>query len=228
MTRSIGHPHAVLFDLDGVVIDSHDQHELAWERLAEKHRRPLLPNFFKESFGMRNQTIFRTLLPWTTDPDKIARLSEEKEEFYREILAKTGLTPLPGAAPLLKELHALGIPAVLATSTPRSNVDAVMRATGLGDYFADVISGCDVENGKPDPEVFLKAAAAANAAPSDCVVIEDAHVGIRAGRDAGCKVLAVTTTHPADSLAADHPTEIVPSLDSITVAHLSALFQETE
>ncbi len=214
---------AVLFDLDGVIIDSHDQHEAAWEQLAETHGKTLPPNFFKESFGMRNQTIFATLLPWSDDETVITELSEEKEAFYRTILADNGLTPLPGAADLLTQLAEADIPAVLATTTPRSNVSAVMDATGLGHLFHDVICGCDVANGKPDPEVFLKAAAAANADPIKCVVIEDAQVGIRAGLAAGCKVLALTTTHPKEAIALENPSVIKASLEGVTVDFLSAL-----
>lgn len=214
---------AVLFDLDGVIIDSHDQHEAAWEQLAKAHEKSLPPNFFKESFGMRNQSIFATLLPWTNDATVIDTLSEEKEALYRAILVETGLTPLPGAAALLDQLAHAGIPAVLATSTPRSNVSAVMDATGLGHRFLDVICGSDVTNGKPDPEVFLKAAAAASADPKQCVVIEDAQVGIRAGLSAGCKVLALTTTHPKDAIAKENPTAICSSLEGVTVEFLSKL-----
>ena len=214
---------AVLFDLDGVIIDSHDQHESAWEKLAEVHQKPLPQNFFKKSFGMRNQTIFNTLLLWSEDDKAIADLSEEKEAIYREILAETGLYPLPGAKDLLTALAAAGIPAVLATSTPRSNVSAVMDATGLGDLFVDVVCGDDVTNGKPDPEVFLKAAAAANADPVQCVVIEDAQVGIRAGLAAGCKVLALTTTHPEEDIAVENPHAIAASLADVTVEFLKSL-----
>lgn len=214
---------AVLFDLDGVIIDSHDQHEAAWEQLAKVHGKTLPPNFFKESFGMRNQSIFATLLPWTDDAAEIAELSEEKEAIYRDILVASGLSPLPGAADLLKQLAQAQIPAVLATSTPRSNVSAVMDATGLGHLFLAVISGSDVANGKPDPEVFLKAAAAANADPKQCVVIEDAQVGIRAGLAAGCKVLALTTTHPREAIAKENPTAIAVSLEGVTVDYLSNL-----
>lgn len=214
---------AVLFDLDGVIIDSHDQHEAAWEQLAKAHGKTLPPNFFKESFGMRNQSIFATLLPWSDDTEVIADLSEEKESFYREILANDGLTPLPGAADLLTQLAEARIPAVLATSTPRSNVGAVMDATGLGHLFLDVICGCDVSNGKPDPEVFLKAAAAASAEPTQCVVIEDAQVGIQAGLSAGCKVLALTTTHPESAITVENPTAISVSLEGVTVDFLREL-----
>jgi len=214
---------AVLFDLDGVIIDSHDQHEAAWEQLAKAHGKTLPPNFFKESFGMRNQSIFATLLPWTNDATEIAELSEEKEALYRKILATSGLSPLPGAADLLSQLAEARIPAVLATSTPRSNVGAVMDATGLGHLFLDVICGSDVANGKPDPEVFLKAAAAANADPAQCVIIEDAQVGIQAGLAAGCKVLALTTTHPKEALAKESPTAIAASLKGVTIDFLSKL-----
>jgi beta-phosphoglucomutase-like phosphatase (HAD superfamily) len=119
-------------------------------------------------------------------------------------------------------LRTAGIPCAVASSTPRENLDAVMAMTGLGPCFQAMISGSDVTRGKPDPEVFLRAAAALGVPPGNCVVIEDAHVGIDAGLAAGCRVLAVATTHPLESLAAAH--RALPDLAGIGVADLERLF----
>lgn len=213
---------AVLFDLDGVLVDSHSQHEEAWEIWAAELGRTLPDGFFKRSFGMRNESIIPDLLGWSTDPAEIARMGFRKEEHYRGLLQRDGLDALPGAAELLSALAAAGIRRAVASSTPRENLAAVMAATGLGGNFDAMISGSDVSRGKPDPEVFLMAAAAVHVDPARCLVIEDAHVGIAAGLAAGCKVLALATTHPLDSLAAAH--RAVPDLRHVTVADLQTMF----
>ncbi|MFM7181773.1 MAG: HAD family hydrolase [Verrucomicrobiales bacterium] len=209
---------AVLFDLDGVLIDSHEQHERAWELWAAELGRSLPEGFFKRSFGMRNETIIPDLLGWAKEPEEIARFSFRKEELYRCELKERGLSPLPGVIALLEGLSALGIPRAVASSTPRENLDAVMSMTGLGPWFHAIITGSDVSRGKPHPEVFLKAAAAVSADPKFCVVIEDAFVGIDAGLAAGCRVLGVGTTHPVESLVKAH--RAVPDLTAITAVDL--------
>lgn len=213
---------AVLFDLDGVLIDSHQQHERAWAVWAAELGRELPDGFFKRSFGLRNETIIPELLGWSRDPAEIARLSFQKEELYRQEIRERGLTPLPGAVDLLEGLHHLGIPCAVASSTPRENLDAVMSMTDLARWFKAIITGSDVRHGKPDPEVFLKAAAAVQADPRQCVVIEDAFVGIEAGLAAGCRVLGVGTTHPYESLVRAH--RAVPDLRAVSADDLLAMF----
>lgn len=214
---------AVLFDLDGVLIDSHVQHERAWEDWSAELGKRLPDGFFKRSFGMRNETIIPELLGWSQDPEEIARLSFRKEELYRRQIREKGLEPLPGVLPLLEGLRAAGIRRAVASSTPRENLSVVMEMTGLGTYFQAIITGSDVRHGKPHPEVFLKAAAAVSANPQRCLVIEDAFVGIDAGRAAGCRVLGVGTTHPWEALENAH--RAVPDLRSVTTADLIAMFE---
>ena len=213
---------AVLFDLDGVLIDSHQQHEIAWEKWAQELGKSLPEGFFKRSFGMRNESIIPDLLGWEKDSIEVARLAFRKEEIFRLELKQVGLIPLPGVITLLTALKDAGIPAAVASSTPRENLTTVMAMTGLGMYFQAMISGSDVTHGKPHPEVFLRAAAALHAAPQNCLVIEDAHVGIDAGLAAGCRVLAVATTHPLESLSAAH--HAAPDLTHVTIHELMRLF----
>ena len=211
----------VLFDLDGVLIDSHAQHEEAWEIWARELGRVLPDGFFKRSFGLRNESILPDLLGWAREPDEIARLAWRKEEIYRDLMRRDGIEPLPGVRPLLEELQAAGIPCAIASSTPRENVEAVTGGTGLDGFFAAVLTGSDVSNGKPHPEVFLKAAAALGRDPARCVVVEDAHAGIEAGLAAGARVLAVATTHPLATLGRAH--RAVESLAGVGLADLEAL-----
>ena len=203
----------VIFDWDGVVIDSSAQHERSWELLAAEIQKPLPPGHFKAGFGKKNQEIIPHLLKWTADPVEIQRLGERKEELYRELVREQGVVVLPGARELLVALKDAGIPRSVGSSTPRSNLDAIFAATGLDQLFDAVVSGDDVKNGKPAPEVFLLAAERLGLSPADCLVIEDAHVGIEAAHRADMKVLAVATTNSLEDLVlAD---AAVPSLAGI-------------
>jgi HAD superfamily hydrolase (TIGR01509 family) len=191
-----------LFDWDGVVIDSSRQHEKSWEDLAREAGLPLPDNHFRRGFGMKNQVIIPEILGWTDDPGQIEDLGRRKEEIYRERVRRDGIAPLPGVLSLLEMLANRGVPCCVASSSPRANIDAVIEAIGAGAYFSGIVSAEDVSHGKPDPEVFLKSAATIGCYASDCVVFEDALVGIRAGQAAGSKVIAVATTHPLEELAA--------------------------
>ena len=196
-----------IFDWDGVIIDSHDQHERSWGLLAEEEGKALPENFFKQSFGMRNQTIIPQFFgDWTdtSDEAEVMRLADRKEHLYRELVRSDGIEPLPGVRELLTSLKAAGIPCSVGSSTPRANIDAIMEVIGLADHFDAITAAEDVTNGKPAPDVFLKACEKVGGQPSQSVVFEDAHVGIEAGLAAGMKVIAVATTHPADTLADAH------------------------
>lgn len=216
---------AVIFDFDGVVIDSHKAHESSWFALAGELDQPFTRETFVATFGQRNESIL-PMLGWAEEGDKlrIQQLGDRKEELYREILRRDGIAPLPGVVALLEELQKEGIPCAIGTSTPRANVECVLELTGLAGMFRDVAASEDVTRGKPDPEVFLKAAAKLGALPAECVVIEDAQVGIRAAKAAGMKALAVTTSHPAASLAPELPDRIESSLVPVSPALLRGLW----
>ena len=117
---------AVIFDWDGVVVDSSAAHKSSWERLAEERDLILPEDHFTKSFGRINKVIIPELFHWTTDPDKIQELADRKEALYREILKETGLEPLPGVRNIIMDLKAAGIPMVVGTSTPLENVEAVI------------------------------------------------------------------------------------------------------
>jgi len=196
MSEKIG----FVFDWDGVVVDSSQQHEKSWEVVAAKNGLPLFEGHFKLGFGKRNELIIPTLLKWSQDPEEIRRLGDEKEAAYRAIVAQSGLQPLPGVKAFLDELISRNLRRVVGSSTPRENIDAVTEIIGLSGRFEAVVAAGDVSKGKPDPEVFLKAAAKIETAPQDCVVFEDSFSGIEAGLAAGMTVVGIATTHPLDAL----------------------------
>jgi beta-phosphoglucomutase family hydrolase len=215
---------SAIFDWDGVIVDSSRQHEEAWHRIAREEERPVPAGFFRRSFGMKNDKVLLELLAWSTDPKEIERLSSRKEEIFRGIVAsEKKLTPLPGVLSFLKQLKAGGVPCAVASSTPRPNIEYTIETLGAGEFFRAMVCAEDVRRGKPDPEVFLLAASKLQAAPAQCVVFEDAHVGIEAARKAGMKVVAVATTHSAETL--QDADRVVARLDELEVADLNAWFR---
>ena len=213
-----------LFDWDGVIIDSHNQHEKSWSKLAEEENEVLPDDFFKMTFGMRNENIIPNFFGnWidVTNQEEVTRLADRKEEIYREIIISDGIEPLPGVRDLLQSLKSEEIACSIASSTPIANIETVMGMIGLSDYFDAITAAEDVSNGKPNPEVFLKAAEKIKVDPKNCVVFEDAHVGIEAGLAANMQVIAVATTHPVDSLGNAHMvTENLKNIDAEKIMEL--------
>lgn len=221
----------VVFDLDGVLIDSHDQHERSWFQLAAEVDKPLTKEQFKESFGMRNVMCIPNVFYWTSpeDHEQIRRLGDRKEELYRELLRADGIEPLPGVVDLLQSLTDAGVLFSLGSSTSRKNIEVCFASTGLDRFFGPFYTGAeDVTRGKPFPDVFLEAAAKIDRLPARCLVIEDAHVGVEAGIAAGMKVLAVTTTHTRESFTESGAVRVVDSLAEIDAVAVLALLSATE
>lgn len=211
-----------LFDWDGVVIDSSDQHERSWELLAKEIGKPLPANHFKRGFGMKNQFIIPRILGWTDNQQEIHQYSLRKEELYRGIIASEGITPLPGVVNLLQLLQEHAVPCAVGSSTHRKNIETIFQAIGLRDCFQAVVTAEDVDQGKPDPEVFLKSAEKIGIEPHNCVVFEDALVGIEAGLAAGTRVIAVATTHDISELGL--ASVAVDSLEDVDWKLFSGLF----
>lgn len=212
---------AAIFDWDGVIIDSSAQHERSWELLAAEINKPLPEGHFKRGFGKKNEVIIPDL-GWATDPAEVHQLGLRKEELYRDLVKRDGVTPLPGARELLQALREAGIPCAVGSSTHRRNIETIFDATGLRSYFQAVVTGEDVVHGKPAPDVFLTAAERLGAQPVRSVVFEDALVGIEAAHAGGMKCVAVATTNPLDLLG--HAELAVQSLLEITIDGLRALF----
>jgi beta-phosphoglucomutase family hydrolase len=207
-----------IFDWDGVIIDSSAHHEESWERLAAETGHSLPPGHFKRGFGMKNDKIIPDLLGWSFDPDEIHHLSLRKEELYREIVKEWGIAPLPGVVVWLDRLRDREIPCAIGSSTHRLNIETGLSILGFTERFASVVTAEDVRHGKPDPEVFLTAAARIGIPPQRCIVFEDALVGIEAAHRGGMPVVAVATTNPIDLLK---PAEVaVHRLDELTVEEL--------
>ena len=171
----------------------------AWEQWGRTHAPDAPPGYFLQSFGLRNDAIIGALMPGI-DAAEIDRLAAEKEAIFRR-LAAGNLALLDGVADLVDWLDEHEIPRAIVTSTPRENLDLVLRTLALDGRFQALVAGEDTERGKPDPQGYLRAAHLLAVPPAACIVIEDAPAGIAAGRAAGMRCIGVTTTHPAADLS---------------------------
>lgn len=210
----------VLFDWDGVVVDSSAHHERSWEILAARHGLALPADHFKRGFGKKNNMIIPDL-GWATEASAVDALAGEKEEIYRSLVREEGIEPLPGVRALLSALQEEGIPCAIASSTEHANIDLLLDLMALRGFFRVIVAGEDVVHGKPEPAVFLLAAERLGTAPADCVVIEDALVGIEAAGRAGIPVLAVATTNPVEALGSADAA--VPGMTDVTTELLAKL-----
>ncbi len=208
-----------IFDWDGVIIDSSEQHRKSWERIAAEDGRALPDGYFKASFGMKNERIIPEILNWEHQPERVERMAKRKEALYRDIVREDGIEPLPGVREWLGRLHRAGVPCVIGSSTCRENIECVIDVIGLRDFFQDIVSGDDATHGKPHPEIFLVAADRLGLPPERAVVFEDALVGIEAAQRGGMKVVAVASTNTPEQL--QHADRVVGRLDELTVEELA-------
>ena len=215
----------VIFDWDGVVIDSSSLHEISWEKLSKESGNDLPEDHFKKGFGKRNAVIIPEILGWSKDPEIIDRLGQRKEELYREMGMIQGIPILPGMKDLLEALRSEGIPCVIGTSTEKKNVDLACEQHDLSAFFSGAVCTEDVSNGKPDPEVFLKAAVLAKAEPQNCVVLEDSAHGIIAARRGGMKGLGLATTRDEKNLLEAGADLVVSDPTKLSIGLLESLFQ---
>jgi len=181
--------HAVIWDLDGVIIDSAEEHRQAWQRLAQEEGIQLSDADFWATFGKRNDDIIPVI--WGPQPlQRVQALANRKEAYFRELIRKTGAA-LPGSIELLRGLHKAGFLQALASSAPIENIQLISEVLGLRQYFTALVSGETVAHGKPAPDIFLKAAKELGTSPGQCLVIEDAVAGVQAAHAAGMRCIAV-------------------------------------
>ena len=192
--------NAVIFDMDGVLVDNRDIHIEAFLLLFEKLGLKASYDQILSTFGMVNAQIFDTIFgPGAFTPEQVERMGRDKEVIYRDLFARK-IAPAPGLVDFLKALKAKGVTMAVGSSGPRANVEFVLDRCGIAAYFSAIADGDMISRGKPDPEVFLLAAMLLGKTPDECVVVEDAPVGIEAGKRAGMTVIAMATTFPAERL----------------------------
>ncbi len=192
---------AVLWDLDGVIVDTGAEHLLAFQEVLPAYGIAFTPELFKEIFGMGNRETLAYLTGGELDEDLLTQIVEAKETRYRS-LVRGRVQLLPGVLRWLSIFKKNDIRQAVATSAPQANIDVAMEGLGISDFF-DVILSAPSNGlpGKPEPDVFLEAARLLKVAPSACIVIEDAPAGIEAAKKAGMFCIAVTNTSPRERLA---------------------------
>jgi beta-phosphoglucomutase len=215
----------ILWDMDGVLVDSGAAHHESWQVLAKKHGLDVSAEEFHATFGRPSRDIIKLLWGADVSDDEIAAIDEEKEVVYRDLVR--GRVPLkPGCRETLGALRAAGYPMAVATSGPPANVELVLEEGELRDFFGAQVNGFDIAHGKPAPDCFLLAAERLRLAGADCVVIEDAPVGLQAAQAAGMPTIALAGTHAAEKLAAAGATRVVATLGEITPALIEACHAE--
>jgi beta-phosphoglucomutase len=215
---------AVIWDVDGTLVDTAELHFHAWKRLLEELGRPFTRADFAATFGRRNPEIIAYLCDTQYGERETADLGKRKEEHYRAE-ARHGVELLPGVRPLLEGLRAAGFRQAIGSSAPRDNLDLILQLTRTERFFDAIVSMEDTQRGKPDPQVFLVAAERLKVVPERCVVMEDAVAGVQAAKAGGMKCIAVRFVghHPESALRAGGADLVVPNLEQVsaqTVQHL--------
>ncbi|MBE0480879.1 MAG: HAD family phosphatase [Dehalococcoidia bacterium] len=214
---------AILWDMDGVIVDSAPFHFQAWQELLGELGLAFTRTDFEQTFGRRNAEIIAEKVPAKLPSSEVRRLSNRKEERFRDLIARN-IEAFPGVLSLMRSAKAASWKMALVTSTPPENIDVVLRELGIAGFFEAIVAERDVRRGKPDPEGFLLAASMLKVPPGRCIVIKDAVAGVKAARAAGMKCIAVTNTHPTERLV--EADLIVDSLDRLTEKTVADLLEQ--
>ena len=210
--------YAAIWDMDGVLVDTGRAHYQSWAETLARRNVSLSYEQFSATFGLNNTSILKLWLGAGAPQSEIDQVGDEKETIFRQLVAER-TQPLPGVGALLEGLQKAGFRQAVASSAPQANIDVLLEATGLRRFFDAVVSASRLP-GKPDPAVYLEAARRLGVASAACVVVEDAVAGVEGARRAGMHCLAVTTTNPAASLAADL---VVDSLEKVSAGTFERL-----
>jgi len=212
--------YGVIFDMDGVLVDSYQAHYESWRLMARERGLDMTPEQFAATFGKTSRDIIRDLWGQSVGDDEVPQWDRLKEAHYRDIIG-ADFPEMKGVGDLLAALAGAGFALAIGSSGPPENVAAVLGRLRNADLFRATVSGKEVVHGKPDPQVFLLAAGKLGLPPGRCAVIEDAPVGVQAALRAGMTAIAITGTVDRQRLAAAHL--VVDSLDELTPKRISDL-----
>lgn len=216
------HIFGVIFDMDGVLVASNPFHKEAIKQFCSKHQKETTEEFLKERvYGRTNKEWIPEVFGEISEEDA-EELAEEKEGMFRELFDPE-ISVIAGLFDFLETLHQFGIKCVVATSAPKENADYILSELGIEKYFATVLDSSDVDRGKPEPEIYVKAAASIGFPPDRCIVFEDSLAGVEAGIRAGAKVIGVTSTHSAGELS--NCDKVIADFNEISVEGLLKILQ---
>jgi beta-phosphoglucomutase family hydrolase len=216
---------AAIWDVDGTLVDTAEQHYAAWVEIASELAKPFGRSEFAATFGRRNPEIIRAVFDSEADDAAVAEIGERKEVKYRSAAQAQGVSLLPGVGDLLEQLRVAGWLQAIGSSAPRANLDLILKLTNTRSYFSALVSAEDTARGKPDPQVFQIAAERLRVPPQNCVVFEDAVAGVEAARAAGMKCVAITAVghHSPDALRAAGGDCVVESLSELSATDVERL-----
>jgi beta-phosphoglucomutase len=184
---------ALIFDMDGTLVDNMGFHDRAWEVWHARHGLAFdRDSFFARTAGRSNAEIIPSLLPGISDAE-LARLADEKEAIYRELYA-ADRRPVAGLEALIAQAENLGVRLAVSTAAPTPNIGFILDELALRQHFAAVVNPGPTVRGKPHPDLFLEAARQLSVDPAQAIVFEDAPLGLEAARRAGMRCAALTTT----------------------------------
>ena len=206
--------------MDGVLANTGPIHFKSWVKIAKEIGVKFTRDLFEQTFGQQSPTITRKLVGSEIDETLILQWSNLKESYYREMV-KDKLEPLPGVINIINDLKSEGFKLAIGSSAPSENVELLLTTLKIKDFFDVIITAAEVKKGKPEPDVFLIVANFLNINPQNCVVIEDAPVGIQAANNAGMKSIALITTHNKEELF--DANLIVKDLSFITISDIKKL-----
>ena len=213
-------PKAVLWDLDGTLIDSAEWHWLSWKEILHAEGYPITHDEFLRGFGRRNDEVLREYFGEEADAGRLIQIGEDKESRYRDYVEEHGVVVLPGVEEWLGFLAEDGWQMAVASSAPVENLGIILDVSGLALYFDAIVGREDVRVGKPDPEVFLTAAARLEVPAIRSIVVEDAKAGVEGAHAAGMAAISVGAQHA--TLGAEISVERLDELEDDAFSRLLA------
>ena len=219
----MGQIKGIIFDMDGTMVDNMMIHHRMWQRKLAELGLEMTIEEVKENIHGVNTEILERLFGNRFTPEERIRISAEKEAAYREFF-KPRLKLVDGLPDLLEDLYRAGIPMAIGTAAPPENVDFVLDTLQIRHYFRTILHSDDVKNGKPDPEIYLKAASGLGLTPSDCLVFEDSVTGAETAKNAGCPAIIVTTTHEKEEFGHfSHIQKFIPNFIGTGIENLRGI-----
>lgn len=217
---------ALIWDMDGTLVDTAELHFQAWKDLARELELPFTRADFAATFGQRNPEIIHQLFGKHYSDRDVQAIGDRKEILYRGA-AEKGVELLPGVRGLLESAQTAGFQQAIGSSAPRANLELILQLTKTAPFFEAIVSMEDTRRGKPDPEVFLNAARKLGIVPAKCLVLEDAPAGVQAARAGGMKCIAVSFVgHHSDAeLRAAGADRVVKTLADVSVSDVEQLLE---